>query len=249
MRSWYNEMQGCETTDASKIRSDFDRIALLSGEGWNHNDFYHPYLLKQAAPGAEALEIGCGSGAFSRLLAGRFRRVLALDLSPRMVELAWARSGSYPHVDYRVADATAYDFPPERFDCVASIATLHHLPLAPTLRRMRDSLRSGGTLLVLDLFQAEGPADLAMSLAAAPVSLGLRWLKTGRLREPAEVRAAWEEHGRSDVYPTLAQVRRACAAVLPGARVRRHLLWRYSIVWTKGAKRVPRWVPRRGSTR
>ena len=66
-----------------------------------------------------------------------------------------------------------------------------------------------------------------------PASLGLRLLKTGRLREPAAVRAAWAEHGRSDVYPTLAQVRRACAGLLPGARVRRHLLWRYSLVWHK----------------
>jgi SAM-dependent methyltransferase len=161
-----------------------------------------------------------------------------------MIELARARSAGYPNVDYQVADVTAYDLPAERFDCVASIATLHHLPLEPTLARMAGSLKPGGTLLVLDLFQEEGLADRLLSLAAVPTSLGLRLLKTGRLRAPAEVRAAWAEHGRSDVYPALAQVRRACAAVLPGARVKRHLLWRYSIVWKKGARRAPRGGPR-----
>ena len=66
-----------------------------------------------------------------------------------------------------------------------------------------------------------------------PVSLVLRALKTGRFRAPREVRAAWEEHGRDEIYPTVPAVRQVCERVLPGARVRRHLLWRYSIVWRK----------------
>jgi hypothetical protein len=34
---------------------------------------------------------------------------------------------------------------------------------------------------------------------------------------------------------TWAQVRKTAARLLPGARYRRHLLWRYSLVWTKPA--------------
>ena len=64
-----------------------------------------------------------------------------------------------------------------------------------------------------------------------PVHLALRWLKTGKLREPGEVRRAWEAHGPHDLYLTLSEARRAYGALLPRARVRRHLLWRYSVVW------------------
>ncbi len=53
------------------------------------------------------------------------------------------------------------------------------------------------------------------------------------LRESPAARAAWDEHGRHDSYLTMAEVRRACARVLPGARVTKHLFWRYSIVWRK----------------
>jgi hypothetical protein len=63
----------------------------------------------------------------------------------------------------------------------------------------------------------------------------LRLVKTGRLRESTEARVAWDEHGRGDSYITISQVRRTCAKLLPGARVRRHLLWRYSIIWRKAA--------------
>jgi ubiquinone/menaquinone biosynthesis C-methylase UbiE len=222
------------TVSSSKIQSDFDRIAVLSNAGWDHNSHYHSYLLKHiSSSGSDALEIGCGTGSFTRLLAQRFRRVLALDLSPRMIEMAKERSGQYSNIDFQVADATTYEFPSEQFDCVASIATLHHLPFEPMFSQMKSTLKAGGTLLILDLFQAESLADVSTGLLAVPVNIGLSLLKRGWLREPAEVRAAWLEHGRTDTYLTLAQVRRASATILPLAQVKRHLLWRYSIVWKK----------------
>ena len=220
--------------EMSKIQADFDRIALLSGNGWNHNSHYHGFLLKQLPPHcANALEIGCGTGAFSRLLASRSDRVLALDLSPQMIRIAKDHSKQYPNIDFQVADAMAWEFPIEQFDCVASIATLHHLPFEETLLKMKGALKINGTLIILDLLQAEGLPDVLTSALAMPAHIILRLVKTGRLREPHQVREAWTEHGRHDSYPTLSQIRQVCAAVLPGARVRKHLLWRYSIIWKK----------------
>jgi ubiquinone/menaquinone biosynthesis C-methylase UbiE len=218
----------------SKIQTDFDRIALLSSEGWDHNSHYHEFLLRHIpSSGSEALEIGCGTGVFSRLLAKRFHRVHALDLSPRMIEVAKERSLRFHNIDFQLADAMTYEFPVEQFDCVASIATLHHLPFEQILYRMKRTLKAGGTLLVLDLFQAESLSDIAAGLLAVPVNVALKLIRGGQLRESAQVRAAWAEHGRTETYLPLSQVRRVCATMLPGAQVQRHLLWRYSIVWKK----------------
>ncbi|MDX6560076.1 MAG: hypothetical protein QOF72_3125 [Blastocatellia bacterium] len=72
----------------STIQIDFDRIALVSPEGSLQNDHYHNFLLRQLAVDCQdALEIGCGKGEFSRRLAEKSRRVLALDLSPEMIRL------------------------------------------------------------------------------------------------------------------------------------------------------------------
>lgn len=219
-----------------KVRADFDRIALLSSESV-HNDHYLNFLARHIPHDcANALEIGCGTGEFSRLMASRAKSVLALDLSPNMIRLAQARSRSFTNIDFQCADATAWDFPAERFDCIASIATLHHLPMKDMLSKMKHALKPCGALLILDLFEAEGALDTLTSMMAMPISMGLRLLQTGRLRPPREVRAAWDEHGRSDSYLTLTQVRTLCAALLPGAIVRKHLLWRYSIIWKKSGK-------------
>ena len=56
---------------------------------------------------------------------------------------------------------------------------------------------------------------------------------SGSVRPDPEVAAAWAEHGKVDRYMTLRQVRAVCARVLPGAEIRRHLFWRYSLVWRK----------------
>src|SRR5690349_1033039 len=122
----------------NKLQLDFDRIAELSNHEWNHNNHYDSFLLKQISPSGEldALEIGCGTGSFTRLLAQRFRRVVALDLSPRMIEIAREQSQHYPNIDFQVADVMTREFSPEQFGCIASIATLHHMPLEPVLSKM-----------------------------------------------------------------------------------------------------------------
>ena len=220
----------------SDVRADFDRIALLSGEEWGHNSHYHDFLARHIPePCREALDIGCGTGAFSRRLAKSSEGVLGLDLSPNMIGLARERSAQFPNIAFEVADATARELPAERFDCIATIAALHHLPAEEVLPKLKRALRPGGVLLVLDLFQAEGLSDAVAGALAVPLSLGLRLLRRGRLRPPREVRRAWDEHGRHDTYLTLTQVREVCAEVLPGALVTRHLLWRYSVVWKKVA--------------
>ena len=226
----------------SAIQTDFDRIALLSADdGWTQNNHYHNFLLRSLpAKCASALEIGCGTGAFSRRLAQHAQNVLALDLSPEMIRIARQGSTQFSNIDFQIADVIVWNFPSETFDCIASLATLHHVPLRETLSRMRDSLKIGGVLLVLDLFERarnvfkpEGLFDSVLNAVAIPTSVSLRFLHHGRLLPPREVRAAWAAHEQHDTYPTMNEVRALCAEILPGAKLKKHLLWRYSIVWQK----------------
>ncbi|HYO91878.1 MAG TPA: class I SAM-dependent methyltransferase [Pyrinomonadaceae bacterium] len=222
---------------SSVISEEFDRIALLTAggdDGWTQNSHYHDLLLRQVPANCRrALETGCGTGAFSRRLAGRAGHVTALDLSPEMIRIARERSREFKNIEFHVADAIERDFPDEEFDCVATIATLHHLPMKTMLSKFKRALKPGGVLLILDLVEPEGFYDVLTGAVALPVCVGLRLLHQRRLRAPAEVRAAWAEHERYDNYLTLREVRETCAELLPGASVRRHLLWRYSVIWRK----------------
>jgi SAM-dependent methyltransferase len=244
---------------SSTFQSDFDRIALVSAEGELHNEHYHKFLIKQLPLHCdEVLEIGCGTGTFARALAARSNHVLGVDLSPEMIRLARERSTqskqargqqargqeggtpplSFSNIDFQVGDIVEWQLPDEHFDCIASIATLHHLPFREVLLQMKAALKPGGVLLILDLFEPQGVSDWLLNFPALSASVALRLTHYGRLRPRPEVRAAWAAHEAHDLYPTMSDVRSICADLLPGASVKKHLLWRYSIVWRKPERNI-----------
>jgi SAM-dependent methyltransferase len=218
----------------STIQQDFDRIALVSPEGAIHNEHYHNFLLRHLPTNCHnVLEIGCGKGGFARRLAERSEHVLALDLSPEMIRIARERSAQFPNIEFELADVLERPLPIASFDCIVSIATLHHLPFAEMLLKMKDALKPGGVLLVLDLFEPARISDSLLNLLALPVSAGLRLIHHGRLLTRREVRDAWAAHEVHDLYPTMSEVQKHGARILPCAKIKQHLLWRYSIVWQK----------------
>ena len=225
----------------SAIERDFDRLAQFDEEGWNANSHYHNFLLRHAPAKCEnTLEIGCGTGTFSRALSRRSRQVTAIDLSSEMIRAARSRSHQFPQIEFKVADIMTRTLPTAHFDCIATIATLHHLSHAEVLPKLKDALRPGGKLVVLDLYQPEtnlltagGVLDALLNLVAMGTSVTLRLFHKGRLRPPRAVRAAWEAHGKTDRYLTMDEVRMLYTSIFPGVTIRKHLLWRYSAVWLK----------------
>lgn len=225
----------------SAIERDFDRLAQFDEDGWTSNNHYHNFLLQNVPPGCQnALEIGCGTGAFSRRLAGRAQHVTAIDLSSEMIRVARNRSSRFANIRFEVADLMTYDCADAQFDCVATIATLHHLPTQEALVKVKHVLTPGGTLLVLDLYEperdlltAKGLSHALLNLVAMGTSCTLRLISKGRLRPSPEVRAAWQEHLQRDSYLRMDEVHRMYSSMFPGVVVRKHLLWRYSAVWRK----------------
>jgi ubiquinone/menaquinone biosynthesis C-methylase UbiE len=218
----------------SSIEADFDRLAALDDEGWTANNHYHNFLLEHVPRNCEdALEIGCGTGAFARLLAKRCKRVVALDVSSEMIRVGRSRSTEFDNLEFQLADAMTWGFPQSHFDFICSIATLHHLQQRELFVKIKDALKPSGVLVVLDLVESNSLIERMLDVFGFCVSGGLRLLHNGRLKPPAAVRAAWEQHGKHDHYSTVTQMRALADEILPGANVRRHLLWRYSLVYQK----------------
>ncbi len=109
------------------------------------------------SPDATVLDVGCGTGRVTELLADLVPegRVLAVDASPEMVELARARLGGRAEVFCQDALELRLD---GEVDAVVSTATLHwvrdHERLWPTLAGV---LRGGGRLEV----QCGGEGNIA----------------------------------------------------------------------------------------
>jgi len=214
-----------------KIRKSFDRIAVLP-DICDRNRFYHRYLLRLLPDDMDkALDIGCGTGTFTRAVAGKCARVTGIDLSDRMIEEACKRNPC-AGTEYRVGDVERLDLGVGVYDAVVSIATFHHLDLDIVLPKIRDSLKQGGVLLVLDLYKPRTLSEhLLAALAVIPNWCLDRIVFKGR--EPSERKQLWIEHEELDDLPTMEDIRAKSAQYTPDARIRKHLFWRYSLRYRK----------------
>jgi len=191
---------------------------------WNHNIHYHTFLLRALPQECErALDVGCGEGVFARKLRRHVTHVSAIDTDETSIEIARAQDLA-GEIDYLLADFFTFPFQPASFDFVVCVAALHHMDATAALQRMRELLRTGGRLAILGLPRSRYPLDLPRDAAATIAS-----------RAHQLVKGTWESPAPT-VWPpaqTFQEVRALAESLLPGAVVRRLLLWRYSLVWTK----------------
>jgi len=121
-----------------------------------------------------------------------------------------------------------------RFDFACANTSLHHMDFEAALTAMVRVLRPGGTLAVIGLAADGSFGDYLAGAPGLPIDRFYRAIHrtTG---SGAPVKAAdmtWAEVRATAARPP--RDRRATAArLLPAARYRRHLLWRYSLLWTK----------------
>ena len=205
----------------------------VAPERWNHNAHYHGVILKAVPPGcAPALDVGCGTGALTRRLRRSVPHVAGIDRDQRSVELARAHPGA-GDIGYLLADFLASPFEPESFGLITSVASLHHMDAGAALARMRDLLRPGGVLAVVGLARGASPADMGLSV---PAAAGHQLHRAASARQHRGVAARPAAYQPPVIWPpplTYRENRRLAARVLPGARYRRRLYWRYSLIWVK----------------
>jgi ubiquinone/menaquinone biosynthesis C-methylase UbiE len=177
-----------------------------------------------ACPPQDVLGIGCGWGDFAARVGGATgASVTAIDLSPRMVELARGRG-----VRAAVADAQALPFSDGAFDCVVALWMLYHLEdIDRGLREVVRVLRPGGHLAAVtdsfehlaqlwDLVGPEGRVALHFSSENGAEILGRHFGKIERRDVMAEVVFEDYETARSYVASTI--TRRRLAERLPRFR-------------------------------
>jgi demethylmenaquinone methyltransferase/2-methoxy-6-polyprenyl-1,4-benzoquinol methylase len=94
-------------------------------------------------------------------LAGPTGLVLALDISPRMVEASLKRLGSRRNVRVICASAEEFPFNPSFFDLVICHNVFPHFDdKAATVKRLADSLKTSGKFIVLHFMSSCGINDL-----------------------------------------------------------------------------------------
>ncbi|MFJ3597670.1 MULTISPECIES: class I SAM-dependent methyltransferase [unclassified Streptomyces] len=195
---------------------------------WDHNAHHHPWIMRQLPRRfGRALDVGSGSGDLARLLATRATEVRALDADRAIVARARELTGPAVPVTFTAGDALT-ETPPGPYDVITCVATLHHLPFTEALDLFRRHLAPGGTLVVVGVSRAASPGDHLLGAAAIPLNIALALIKNKGRRVPRPVSMTAPTRPAAMSF---AEIVRDARRVLPGARLRRRLFWRYTLVW------------------
>jgi SAM-dependent methyltransferase len=107
-------------------------------------------------PGTRVLDVGCGVGRWSRLLAAKGAQVTGVDLSPTMIAQAQQRAaaeGVAARCQFRVQDLSNLEVDGQ-FDVVLGVTVLQHILdpqlLREAVRGMTARLAPGGRMILLE---------------------------------------------------------------------------------------------------
>jgi ubiquinone/menaquinone biosynthesis C-methylase UbiE len=139
--------------------------------GWQPDDDVAELLRHGVGPTSTVVDLGAGTGTFAIAIAPLCGRVVALDVSPAMVEAIQAKvvDAKVVNVDVVRAGLLTHDLPDRSTDAVFSRHALHQLPdfwKVVALDRMFALLKPGGIFRLRDLVFSMDPAEVVPRVEA-----------------------------------------------------------------------------------
>lgn len=128
----------------NRIAEDWHRDHLADDWWKNGTDDF----IKELPAGARVLDVGCGSGVKSKYLTDHGFKVIGIDISEKLLEIAEREA---PEAEFRVLSMTDLDSMPETFDGVFAQASLLHIPkkeAGDIVKKMARRLVTGGLLCI-----------------------------------------------------------------------------------------------------
>ena len=194
---------------------------------WNHNIHHHRYLLSKLPDKlGHVLDVGCGLGLFASELAKRSELVDAIDVDNDVLAVASTRHKA-SNINYHLADLLEADLPIGSYDAIIAIASVHHMELEAALDKMKSLLKPSGQLLILGLYREATMLDYIYSVISIPLNLiySNQTAKTSAMSNKVPP--------TRQAQLTLNQIKAIFNDKIPGGTVKRHLFWRYSLIWQK----------------
>ena len=96
-------------------------------------------------PDSSLLELGCGTGYFTKEIAKTKAQIVAIDISPELLALA-KENVDYPNVSFCIENAYEMSFEDNQFDFIIGSSVLHHLDIKKAISEVYRVLKKDGII-------------------------------------------------------------------------------------------------------
>jgi len=144
------------------LKETYNRIAEDWHRDHSHDDWWvggTDTFIKEFQAGARILDVGCGSGVKSKYLIDRGFKVMGVDISEKLLEIAKKEA---PEGEFKVLSMNDLDTMAEMFDGVFAQASLLHIPrkeAGEIVEKMSRRLVPGGLLYIAVKEMREGKPE------------------------------------------------------------------------------------------
>jgi ubiquinone/menaquinone biosynthesis C-methylase UbiE len=140
----------------NRTREYFNKLAGKFGRSYCPGRSWQAlaHLFLTMIPPIDVADLGAGEGTLSQILAQSARKVIAIDISERMVEVGaqLAKENGFKNLEYRIGDLEDPPIADDSIDLAIFSQALHHANSPQkAIAAARRILRSGGRLVILDL--------------------------------------------------------------------------------------------------
>jgi ubiquinone/menaquinone biosynthesis C-methylase UbiE/DNA-binding HxlR family transcriptional regulator len=140
----------------NRTREYFNKLAGKFGRSYCPGRSWQAlaHLLLTMIPAIDVADLGAGEGTLSQILAKNARKVIAIDISERMVEVGsrLAKDEGFTNLEYRIGDLEEPPIADNSIDLAVFSQALHHANSPQkAIAAARRILRDGGRLVILDL--------------------------------------------------------------------------------------------------
>ena len=191
----------------STFRQDSDHLSQQQRQAI-FDDYFRIFPWHLLPPGGGVgLDVGCGTGRWSMLVAPRVRHLHLLDPSPEALDVAKQNLRGVNNVSYHLNSVAAIPLPPKSLDFAFSLGVLHHVPdTEAAIATIADKLKPDAPFLIY----------LYYALDNRPIWYRLLWRITDTARFvvsrlPHPLRLTFSKIVAALIYWPLARVTRLIA--------------------------------------